>query len=115
MSEDMQSFVETIYKIIVSFMSVSSVAALEKYWLSNLDAINIIKNTDNDLYLKLISKFKEQKNAINLVAIGKTESLDDKSIERLRETETRIESETGQRGGGGYSEHHPNARFWKKS
>ena len=115
MSEDMQSFAESIYKIIVSFVDLKSVESLEKYWLSNADAINIIKTTDNDLYEKLISKFKEQKDAINLVANGKTESLDDKSVERLRETETRLEEQRRQRASSRYTEHHPNARFWKKS
>ena len=100
--------------ILVSFLDLKSVKSLEDYWLSNVEAIDIIKNNDKELYEKLISKFKEKKDEINLIAIRKTEGLDDKSVERLRETETRIESETGQRGGGGYSEHHPNARFWKK-
>ena len=114
MSEDMRSFAESIYTIIVSFVDLKSVEALENYWLSNTDAINIIKNTDNDLYLKLISKFKEQKDAINSTAHRETKSLDDKSLERARKTKTRLESKRGQGRGGRYTEHHPNAGFWKK-
>ena len=68
--------------ILVSFLDLKSVKSLEDYWLSNVEAIDIIKNNDKELYEKLISKFKEKKDEINLIAIRKTEGLDDKSVER---------------------------------
>ena len=47
--------------ILVSFLDLKSVKSLEDYWLSNVEAIDIIKNNDKELYEKLISKFKEKK------------------------------------------------------
>ena len=99
--------------ILVSFLDLKSVKSLEDYWLSNVEAIDIIKNNDKDLYEKLISKFKEKKDEINLVTNGKTEGLDDKSVERLRDAQARLEKQRRQKRSGRYSEHHPNARFWK--
>ena len=100
--------------ILVSFLDLKSVKSLEDYWLSNVEAIDIIKNNDKELYEKLISKFKEKKDEINLIAIRKTEGLDDKSVERLRDAQARLEKQGRQKRGNRYSEHHPNARFWKK-
>ena len=99
--------------ILVSFLDLKSVKSLEDYWLSNVEAIDIIKNNDKELYEKLISKFKEKKDEINLIAIRKTEGLDDKSVERLRDAQARLEKQGRQKRGSRYSEHHPNARFWK--
>ena len=97
--------------ILVSFLDLKSVKSLEDYWLSNVEAIDIIKNNDKELYEKLISKFKEKKDEINLIAIRKTEGLDDKSVERLRDAQARLEKQGRQKRGSRYSEHHPNARF----
>tara|TARA_R100001594_G_C3899561_1_gene230481 strand:+ start:273 stop:611 length:339 start_codon:yes stop_codon:yes gene_type:complete len=65
MYEDPQSFAESIYKLLVDFMSSGSVASLEDYWLVNINAIKTMRKIDESLYLKLIEKFKEKKNEIN--------------------------------------------------
>jgi len=114
MDQDQSSLCKTVYMILVSFLDLKSVKSLEDYWLSNVEAIDIIKNNDKELYEKLISKFKEKKDEINLITNGKTEGLDDKSVERLRDAQARLEKQRRQRRSGRYSEHHPNARFWKK-
>ena len=114
MDQDQSSLCKTVYMILVSFLDLKSVKSLEDYWLSNVEAIDIIKNNDKELYEKLISKFKEKKDEINLIANRKTEGLDDKSVERLRDAQARLEKQRRQRRSGRYSEHHPNARFWKK-
>ena len=114
MDQDQSSLCKTVYMILVSFLDLKSVKSLEDYWLSNVEAIDIIKNNDKALYEKLISKFKEKKDEINLIANGKTEGLDDKSVERLRDAQARLEKQRRQRRSSRYSEHHPNARFWKK-
>ncbi len=114
MDQNQSSLCKTVYMILVSFLDLKSVKSLEDYWLSNVEAIDIIKNNDKELYEKLISKFKEKKDEINLIANRKTEGLDDKSVERLRDAQARLEKQGRQRRGGRYSEHHPNARFWKK-
>ena len=114
MDQDQSSLCKTVYMILVSFLDLKSVKSLEDYWLSNVEAIDIIKNNDKELYEKLISKFKEKKDEINLIANGKREGLDDKSLKRLRDAQARLEKQRRQRRSGRYSEHHPNARFWKK-
>ena len=114
MDQDQSSLCKTVYIILVSFLDLKSVKSLEDYWLSNVEAIDIIKNNDKELYEKLISKFKEKKDEINLIANGKREGLDDKSLKRLRDAQARLEKQRRQRRSGRYSEHHPNARFWKK-
>ena len=68
MDQDQSSLCKTVYMILVSFLDLKSVKSLEDYWLSNVEAIDIIKNNDKELYEKLISKFKEKKDEINLVA-----------------------------------------------
>ena len=57
MYEDPQSFAESIYKLLVDFMSSGSVSSLEDYWLVNINAIKTMRKIDESLYLKLIEKF----------------------------------------------------------
>jgi hypothetical protein len=78
MYEDPQSFAESIYKLLVDFMSSGSVASLEDYWLVNINAIKTMRKIDESLYLKLIEKFKEKKNEINANDNGSGEILNNR-------------------------------------
>ena len=85
MYEDPQSFAESIYKLLVDFMSSGSVASLEDYWLVNINAIKTMRKIDESLYLKLIEKFKEKKNEINANDNGSGEILNNRGSEQSRQ------------------------------
>tara|TARA_R100000234_G_C4940392_1_gene152676 strand:- start:36 stop:374 length:339 start_codon:yes stop_codon:yes gene_type:complete len=85
MYEDPQSFAESIYKLLVDFMSSGSVASLEDYWLVNINAIITMRKIDESLYLKLIEKFKEKKNEINANDNGSGEILNNRGSKQSRQ------------------------------
>jgi|TARA_A100001391_G_scaffold110106_1_gene73956 hypothetical protein len=85
MYEDPQSFAESIYKLLVDFMSSGSVASLEDYWLVNINAIKTMRKIDESLYLKLIEKFKEKKNEINANDNGSGEILNNRGSKQSRQ------------------------------
>ena len=85
MYEDPQSFAESIYKLLVDFMSSGSVASLEDYWRVNINAIKTMRKIDESLYLKLIEKFKEKKNEINANDNGSGEILNNRGSKQSRQ------------------------------
>jgi len=108
MYEDPQSFAESIYKLLVDFMSSGSVASLEDYWLVNINAIKTIRKIDESLYLKLIEKFKEQKNEINANDNGSGKILNNRGSKQSRQDDER-ELERRKRKTAEYRKHHSTA------
>ena len=108
MYEDPQSFAESIYKLLVDFMSSGSVASLEDYWLVNINAIKTMRKIDESLYLKLIEKFKEKKNEINANDNGSGEILNNRGSEQSRQDAER-ELERRKRKTAEYRKHHSTA------
>ena len=52
-------FAEGLYTIITSFVGdLKTVKALEDYYLSNKQAIAIMRKNSEELYVKLVSQFK---------------------------------------------------------
>ena len=108
MYEDPQSFAESIYKLLVDFMSSGSVASLEDYWLVNINAIKTMRKIDESLYLKLIEKFKEKKNEINANDNGSGEILNNRGSKQSRQDDER-ELERRKRKTAEYRKHHSTA------
>ena len=108
MYEDPQSFAESIYKLLVDFMSSGSVASLEDYWLVNINAIKTMRKIDESLYLKLIEKFKEKKNEINANDNGSGEILNNRCSKQSRQDDER-ELERRKRKTAEYRKHHSTA------
>jgi|TARA_X000001388_G_scaffold68135_1_gene55789 hypothetical protein len=108
MYEDPQSFAESIYKLLVDFMSSGSVASLEDYWLVNINAIKTMRKIDESLYLKLIEKFKEQKNEINANDNGSGKILNNRGSKQSRQDDER-ELERRKRKTAEYRKHHSTA------
>ena len=107
-------FAEGLYTIITSFVGdVKTVKALEDYYLSNKQAIAIMRKNSEELYVKLVSQFKEQKDAINTntvrqehthqVAGGEGQRITKEEADRRRKERIAELSKT-----------HPSAGFWKK-
>ena len=108
MYEDPQSFAESIYKLLLDFMSSGSVASLEDYWLVNINAIKTMRKIDESLYLKLIEKFKEQKNEINANDNGSGKILNNRGSKQSRQDDER-ELERRKRKTAEYRKHHSTA------
>ena len=108
MYEDPQSFAESIYKLLVDFMSSGSVASLEDYWLVNINAIKTMRKIDESLYLKLIEKFKEKKNEINANDNGSGKILNNRGSKQSRQDDER-ELERRKRKTAEYRKHHSTA------
>ena len=66
MDEKMQQdFAEYLTKCFITFMDLNkTVAGLESYYLRNKPQLNVIKNTDENLYKKIIVEFKNKKAKI---------------------------------------------------
>ena len=60
-----QDFAEYLTKCFITFMDLNkTVAGLESYYLRNKPQLNVIKNTDENLYKKIIVEFKNKKAKI---------------------------------------------------
>ena len=66
MDEKMQQdFAEYLTNSFIKFMDLNkTVAGLESYYLRNKPQLNVIKNTDENLYKKIIVEFKNKKAKI---------------------------------------------------
>jgi hypothetical protein len=109
MYEDPQSFAESIYKLLVDFMSSGSVASLEDYWLVNINAIKTMRKIDESLYLKLIEKFKEKKNEINANDNGSGEILNNRGSKQSRQDAEQRELDARKQKTKEYRKHHSTA------
>jgi hypothetical protein len=84
------------------------VASLEDYWLVNINAIKTMRKIDESLYLKLIEKFKEQKNEINANDNGSGKILNNRGSKQSRQDDER-ELERRKRKTAEYRKHHSTA------
>ena len=107
-------FAEGLYTIIAGFMDgPKTVKELESYYLKNKTAITSMRKNSEELYVKLVSQFKEQKDAINTntvrqehthqVAGGEGQRITEQEDQRRRKERARQLAES-----------HPSARFWKR-
>tara|TARA_R100000388_G_C7108620_1_gene95509 strand:- start:80 stop:421 length:342 start_codon:yes stop_codon:yes gene_type:complete len=107
-------YAKDIYSLIVGFIDgPKTVNELETYYLKNKTAINSMRKNSEELYQKLVGKFKEQKDAINSdrlrqghtdkVAGGEGQRITKEEADRRRKERIAELSKT-----------HPSAGFWKK-
>ena len=107
-------YAKDIYRLIVGFIDgPKTVNELETYYLKNKTAITSMRKNSEELYQKLVGKFKEQKDAINSdrlrqghtdkVAGGEGQRTSKEEADRRRKERMARMSKT-----------HPSARFWKK-
>tara|TARA_R100000781_G_scaffold48724_1_gene32474 strand:- start:92 stop:433 length:342 start_codon:yes stop_codon:yes gene_type:complete len=109
-----QELAEGIYSIVAGFIDgPKTVNELESYYLNNKTAITTMKHHSEELYQKLISKFKEQKDAINSDRVrqettdrfGRREGQATTEQEKKHNRAERIRE---------LSKNHPSAGFWKE-
>ena len=107
-------FAEGLYTIITSFVGdLKTVKALEHYYLSNKQAIAIMRKNSEELYVKLVSQFKEQKDAINTNTVRQEHTHQVTGGEGQRITEQEDQRRRKERARQ-LAESHPSARFWKR-
>jgi len=107
-------FAEGIYTLIIGFLfGITTIRSLEKYYRSNISAIQTMRDIDKELYNKLIDKFKEQRHAITTDRLRQEHTHQADGREgppATSEEEKRSRKERARQ----LAESHPSARFWKR-